>query len=87
MAEFSEIKTEVVGDKVVVEIPAQFLENAFEMGVTTNCTGKVLDKDKMLKYFAKQFADGSDGSRIGYCIDSICEDALESEEFVEPDEY
>ena len=82
-----EIKTEIKDGTLLVEIPKEYLVNAFEMGVTTNCTGKVLDEESMLSYFATKFPSGEDDSHIGRCIDAICADALENEGFVEPDEY
>lgn len=73
--------------KLIVEIPAEYLENAFEMGVTTNCFGKVTNREAMLQYFAHEFANSDNDSKFGRFIDDICAEAIENgEHFVTEDD-
>lgn len=74
----------ITRDELVLVIPAEYLENAFEMGVTTNVTGKVTDRDEMLQYFANEFDALENDSKFGRFIDSVCEEAIDDGElFVE----
>lgn len=83
----AEIEALIRGDKLIVEIPAEYLENAFEMGVTTNVTGKVSDRMQMLHHFAIKIESGDNDSDFGRFIDKVCADAIEDGElFVSPDE-
>ena len=70
---------------LVVEIPAQFLVNTFEMGVNTNICAKVNDRKAMLEHFKRAFenADFLDGE-FGRFLDVVAADAIESgESFVD----
>ncbi|MBM7070928.1 hypothetical protein JQC92_02580 [Shewanella sp. 202IG2-18] len=73
---------------LIITIPAEYLSNAFEMGVTTNVTGNVTDEQEMLKHFARQIESGDNDSHFGRFIDAVCEEALEGgEPFVDCDDY
>ncbi|UXI00448.1 hypothetical protein [Photobacterium sp. TY1-4] len=82
-----QLKTTVKDDRLIVEIPAEYIENAFEMGVTTNVTGTVTDRQAMLSHFAAKLNDGAGDSHFGRFVDAVCEEALEDGElFVECDD-
>ena len=72
---------------LVVEIPAEYLENAFELGITTNSTGSVTDREEMLNHFKRKFLDSDNGSHFGRFVDAVCAEAIEDgESFVDADE-
>lgn len=82
------VKTEIKGSDLVVTIPAAYLTNAFEMGVTTGVTGKVNDEQAMLKYFETEIKKGDNDSHFGRFIDAVCEEAIEDgEPFADCDDY
>ncbi len=77
----------IKSDRLVIEIPAEYLENSFAMGVTTNVTGKVTDREEMLQYFANEFNTIENDSKFWRFVDSVCEEAIDNGEmFVECDE-
>jgi hypothetical protein len=81
------IEAKIRGEGLQVFIPIEYLKNAFEMGVTTNVTGKVVHDLDMLQHFARELESSDDGSDFGRFIDSVCEDAIQSgEPFVEPED-
>lgn len=81
-----QITTTIVDDRLIVEIPADFLVNSFEMGIGTNIFGLVNDNQEMLKHFERAFK-ADDPCAFGYFIDSVCRDAIENgESFVDVDE-
>lgn len=83
----SRIVKAITRDRLILEIHAEYLENSFEMGVTTNVTGKVTDREEMIQYFANKFDELENDSKFGRFIDSICEEAIDNGElFVEFDE-
>lgn len=75
----AQVMTAIVDDRLIVEIPADFLINSFEMGITTNICGTVNDAQGMLKYFKSAF-DGNDPYKFGQFIDSVCSEAIENGE-------
>lgn len=76
--------TTVSDDAITVTIPAEYLENACEMGVTTNITGKVTDRAGMLKHFDRQFNSEQSDSNFGRFVDDIFEEAIcDGEDFIE----
>lgn len=82
-----EIKTLIKDGKLIIEIPEDYLVNAFAMGVTTNATGTVNDKSEMLLHFERQFTRSEDDSLFGRFIDGVCEEAIDDgEAFVDLDE-
>ncbi|USD68113.1 hypothetical protein [Vibrio sp. SCSIO 43136] len=83
----AQVKAEIKDDKLVVEIPAEYLKRAFLLGVTTNNCGRVTDQKAMLKHFSREFTSGIDDDQFGRFIDVVCSEAIENGElFVEPDE-
>lgn len=76
----SSVDAKVVGDSVQISIPADYLERAFEFGVTTNVVGKVCDRAGMLEYVARKAMDGRDDCEFGRFVDALCQDAIESGE-------
>lgn len=74
------IEAKIRGEGLEVFIPAEYLENAFQMGVTTNVTGKVTGRLDMLHHFAREIESGDDDSAFGRFIDTVCEEALENGE-------
>lgn len=81
------IVKEIKSDRLVLEIPAEYLENSFAMGITTNVTGKVTDRKEMLEYFAREFNSIEVNAKFGRFIDSVCEEAIDQGElFIECDE-
>lgn len=87
MAKPAQVTTTIVDDRLVIEIPADFLVNSFETGITTNIFGSVNDNQEMLKHFERAFK-ADDPCAFGYFIDSVCSDAIESgESFVDVDDF
>ena len=71
-----EIEALIREDKLLVEIPAELLERAFELGLTTGCFAKVINRQDMLHHFAQELEKSEDDSHIGRFIDMVCSDAI-----------
>ena len=67
-------------NKLIIEIDAEYLENAAEMGLTTNNTGKVTNRMDMLQHFAVEFERIEDDSNFGRFIDNIIDHAIQDGE-------
>lgn len=81
------IVQEISNEGLILNIPAEYLENSFAMGVTTNVTGTVTDRVEMLEYFANEFNSLEGDSKFGRFIDAVCEEAIDQGElFVECDD-
>ena len=70
-----------------IEIPAEYLMNVFEMGVTTNVTSDINDIHGMLTHFAREFKSTDEDCEFGRFLDKVAADAIgNGESFVELDE-
>ena len=68
------------GKTLTLQMNANYLKNAFAMGVTSNSSASVTDEHEMLDHFTRAFNNSDNDAPFGRFIDSVCEDAIESGE-------
>jgi hypothetical protein len=74
------LKSEVLGDKLIITISRDYLINSAECGITCGGQKSVTDKNKCLHYYAKAFVCSDEDSAFNKAIDTIAKDALEDGE-------